>query len=146
MSCSSGMAEGGGERQGPLPCESRSQPLRELQKGLSSQGRCSLAAGEVWLLRERFFWGGVLGTKGVEVIHRTEQLQKKAGVLVESHGERDSVKQHEWLRVEGTKGESLEKKQCLASFRRASRALFAWLGPEGLLVIAATAHTDSANF
>lgn len=43
-------------------------------------------------------------------------------------------------------GESLVKKQCLESFRRASRAPFAWLGLEGLLVMASTAHLDSANF
>lgn len=58
-------------------------PLCELQKGPSSQGGCSLAAGEVWLLRGRLFCGDVSGTKGVGVIHRTEQLQNKIGVSVE---------------------------------------------------------------
>lgn len=141
MSCSSGVAELGGKRQ---------SPLRELQKGLSSQGRRSLAAGEVWLLRERLFSGGVLGTKGVEVIHRTEQLQKKnrsvirervmmGGILLLWSSMSDCV-------LKALNGEFLGKKQCLASFRRASRVLFAWLGLEGLLVVATTAHSDSANF
>lgn len=48
--------------------------------------------------------------------------------------------------LKALKGEFLEKKQCLALFRRARRALFAWLGLEGLLVMASTAHLDPANF
>lgn len=81
MSCSSGMAERGEKGRGLSLCQQiPDHRFCELQKGLSSQGRCSLAAGEVWLLREGFFCGGVLGTKGVELIHRTEQLQEKAGM------------------------------------------------------------------
>lgn len=60
-----------GEGQGPLPCESRSPRRPEFTRKV--QPGC----------RRKGYSLGCFGSKGVEAIHRTEQLQKKAGVLVE---------------------------------------------------------------
>lgn len=85
-------------------------------------------------------------------IHGTKQLKKKIWVCLwgkHCGGEGDPCcKQHEWLLAGSTEqgGNPQEKKQCLASFRRASGASFAWSGLEGLLVIGTAVYSDSANF